>query len=158
MRVSIILVVLVFFSHTLCFSETRNTVYSKVKVKNRSAIGFTNSGTAIYNYQVIDEYSNELSDEEKGNFELNGELENIREVYNHIEVNNGISNINEDVTIGTIKANSGRKVNVIENNVSVMGGVSGRMENVSIGAVQIKGTRVRRIQNTVRIRGKVDVD
>lgn len=147
----------IFFS-VLCFpvlttAESNNQVYSKHIVRNRAVTGFTGSGTAIYNYRVHDEYTDELSDEEKGNFELTGKYKNVREVYNHVEVKQPIRNSGEEITIGVIKANSGKKVNVIDNSVSVKGEIAGNAKNITLGTVKIRGSRVRRISNHVRIEG-----
>ncbi len=133
-----------------------NDIYKRTLTKHRSRMGFTNSGTAIYNYQVIDEYDDHLTSEEKGNFELEGEFENVREIYNHIEVNNEIKGGTEKVTLGTIKVNSGRRVNIIENTVSIKGGISGKAKDVSVGAIRIKNSRVRKIDSNVTVEGGVD--
>ena len=156
MRFVILVTISILALSSSCFAETNNLVYSKLKVKNRAAIGFTNSGTAMYNYQEIDEYSDELTDEEKGNIELKGELENVREVYNYIDVKKGISDAEDNVTLGTVRANSGKRVKVIDNTVTVHGGVSGKLKKVSIGGVQIRNTRVRRINSHVSIKGDIN--
>jgi len=151
----VVIVIGAFILLGTAFAGGNNFVYNKVKVKNRSAIGFTNSGTAVYNYQEINEYSDELSEQEKGNIQLNGELESVREVYNYINVRKGISGAAGDVTLGRITINSKKKVRVIENVITVNGGISRRGKKISIGGVQIKNTKVGRVTSNITIKGDI---
>ena len=151
-------IILIFLAGMIVSSLTafggENRIYQNKKIKSRTARGYSNHGTIIYNYQEIDHYSDDLVGEELGNLDPKSK---VREIHNRIIVNDRIQSEKDELSIGKISV-SGTRIKEIDNEVTIKNGISARGDRVSVGSVQIQGGRVDRVLNRVEIKGRVHAE
>ena len=123
--------------------------YDKKLVKSRAAKGYDNNGTVIYNYQEVDEYTDELDDETIGVIELEG---GVREINNVIIIKGDVESEKDHLKIGTVTGESSDDVTV-NNSVTIEGGVNAENEGISLGTVRVGGAD--EVSNEVEVGGDI---
>lgn len=125
--------------------------YQERLVKSRAERGYTNHGTVIYNYQEVDEYSDDLDDETIGVIDPESR---VREIHNYVIIRSGVESEKEHLEIGTVTGESGRGLRV-DNSVTIEGDVRGRGDQVNVGTVRTRSAPGE-ITNEVDIHGDID--
>ncbi len=125
--------------------------YQERLVKSRAERGYTNHGTVIYNYQEVDEYSDDLDDETIGVIKPESR---VREIHNYVIIRGGVESEKDRLEIGTVTGRSGRDLKV-DNSVTIEGDVRTRGKQVDVGTVRTRNAPGE-ITNEVEIRGDID--
>ncbi|HAE42416.1 MAG TPA: hypothetical protein DCG34_05780 [Clostridiales bacterium] len=147
-----LLVVSADYSHATEGSAT----YKTNIIKGRAAKGYTNRGTAVYNYVEINKYNDGIGGEEIGNLDVKS---NVREVHNGVVIKNGVKSKKEDLDIGKIEVKKPHSSLEVDNNVVVKGSVkASSAKDIELGTVSMgnNGTTTKDVDSNVHVKGGIN--
>ncbi len=123
--------------------------YDQRLIKSRAARGYTNHGKALYNYQEIDTYSDNLKGEEIGHLKVK---KRVREVHNVIIVHDDVKSEKEKLAIGKVDMRNSR--GSVNNQVVVHGDIEAESEILEIGTVRSRN-QLKKVGNSVNVKGDI---
>ena len=140
---------------TYAASKHVHKTYQQRLTKSRADRNYTNNGTVLYNYQEIDEYSDDLVGEEIGHLEFEPGA-HVRKVYNTVIIHGDVDSDKDELAIGKVEMDNPGSGGTIQNDVTISGDVKTKGETVEIGTVRISKGQFKRINNSVEIEGDIN--
>lgn len=137
-----------------CLGQEGLQGYDHLITRSRQQRGWTNHGTEVYLAPEIDGRSGPYTDEELGNYIVEGGSR-LRKIHVSPRVRNDMDCQDEKLRIGVVEVEDRAVVNKVEINVDVDGDITG--SDVFIGGVRLKrGGRIKKARIRTQIKGDVD--